>query len=98
MSYKEFSSINSLYDYIQDHKELTARPYLVEIEYSQSNWNRVYSLNERIYQTTTICDFFDSEKHSSLIGGTKSGSEIGVNLSQYNWLVDSVKLYEKPLR
>ena len=99
MSYREFNSINGLYDYIQDHKELTARPYLIEIEYSQSNWNKVYPLNERIYQTTTICDFFDGEKHSSLIGSTKSGSEYMINLSQYNWQVAKITLHDnKPLR
>jgi hypothetical protein len=96
---KEFLSMSKLVNYLEEHKSLLERPYLVEIEYSQSNWNRVYPLNERIYQTTTICDYFDNEKHSSLIGSTKSGSEYMVNLSQYNWQVAKITLHDdKPLR
>lgn len=96
---KEFSSLSFLVDYLEEHSGLLEKPYLIEIEYSQSNWSKVYSLNERIYQTTTICDYFDSDKHSSLIGSTKSGSEYMVNLSQYNWQIAKITLHdEKPLR
>lgn len=72
---KEFLSMSKLVDYLGEHKNLLERPYLIEIEYSQSNWSKMYPLNERIYQTTTICDYFDGDKHSSLIGSTKSGSD-----------------------
>lgn len=96
---KEFSSLSVLVDYLEEHGELLKKPYLIEIEYSQSNWSNIYPLNERIYQTTTICDYFDGDKHSSLIGSTKSGSEYMVNLSQYNWQVAKITLYnDKPLR
>nr|DAT71521.1 MAG TPA: hypothetical protein [Caudoviricetes sp.] len=96
---KEFSSLSKLVDYLEEHRYLLKKPYLIEIEYSKSNWSKVYPLNERIYQTTTICDYFDGEKHSSLIGSTKSGSEYMVNLSQYNWRVAKIILHdEKPLR
>lgn len=96
---KEFSSLSNLMDYLGEHENLLEKPYLIEIEYSQSNWSKVYPLNERIYQTTTICDYFDCDKHSSLIGSTKSGSEYMVNLSQYNWRVAKITLHdEKPLR
>ena len=96
---KEFSSLSSLVDYLGEHGELLERPYLIEIEYSQENWSKMYPLEERVYQTTTICDYFDGDKHSSLIGSTKSGSEYMVNLSQYNWKVANIVLHdEKPLR
>lgn len=96
---KEFASLSQLVDYLGEHKNLLERPYLIEIEYSQSNWSKMYPLNERIYQTTTICDYFDGDKHSSLIGSTKSGSEYMVNLSQYNWQVAKITLHDnKPLR
>lgn len=96
---KEFSSLSALVDYLEEHGELLKKPYLIEIEYSKENWRTEYPLNERIYQTTTICDYFDSEKHSSLIGSTKSGSEYMINLSQYNWQVANIVLHdEKPLR
>lgn len=96
---KEFSSLFSLVDYLEENGELLERPYLIEIEYSQENWSKVYPLEERVYQTTTICDYFDGDKHSSLIGSTKSGSEYMVNLSQYNWKVANIVLHdEKSLR
>lgn len=96
---KEFISMSQLVDYLGEHGELLARPYLIEIEYSQSNWSKVYPLEERVYQTTTICDYFDGDKHSSLIGNTLSGSEYMVNLSQYNWRVAKITLHDdKPLR
>lgn len=96
---KEFLSMSKLVDYLGEHKNLLERPYLIEIEYSQSNWSKMYPLEERIYQTTTICDYFDGDKHSSLIGSTKSGSEYMINLSQYNWQVAKITLHDnKPLR
>lgn len=96
---KEFSSLSMLVDYLAEHDELLKRPYLIEIEYSQENWSKMYPLEERVYQTTTICGYFDSDTHSSLIGSTKSGSEYMVNLSQYNWKVANIVLHdEKPLR
>lgn len=96
---KEFLSMSQLVDYLGEHSELLERPYLIEIEYSQSNWSKVYPLEERVYQTTTICDYFDGDKHSSLIGSTRSGSEYMVNLSQYNWRIAKITLHDdKPLR
>lgn len=94
----QFSSISRLFDYLQDNPHYLDRPYLIEIEYSQKNWKKYYPLDERIYQTTTFADYFECDKHSSLVGSTKSGSEYMVNLSQYNWAVDCVRLYEEPLR
>ena len=35
---KEFLSMSQLVDYLGEHGELLERPYLIEIEYSQSNW------------------------------------------------------------
>jgi hypothetical protein len=96
---KEFLSLSKLVDYLSNNTQLLEKPYLIEIEYSQENWYKVYPLDERIYQTTTITDYFDGDKHSSLFGSTKSGSEYMINLSQYNWKVAKVVLYdEKPLR
>ena len=96
---KEFLSLSMLVDYLEEHQSLLEKPYLIEIEYSKDNWRTEYPLEERIYQTTTICGYFDSDTHSSLIGNTRSGSEVGVNLSLYNWKVANIVLYdEKPLR
>lgn len=96
--YVQFNSISRLYNYLHENPKYLDRPHLVEIEYSKKNWKKHDPLDERIYQTTTIADYFDGDKHSSLVGNTKSGSEYMVNLSQYNWLVDCVRLYEEPLR
>lgn len=35
---KEFLSMSKLVNYLGEHKNLLERPYLIEIEYSQSNW------------------------------------------------------------
>lgn len=35
---KEFSSLSKLVDYLEEHRYLLEKPYLIDIEYSQSNW------------------------------------------------------------
>ena len=59
------------------------------IVYSESNWDKPYSLESRSYQIFNNCPAFVDNKISNRVSGyCLDGSDQGVRLDWYNWKID----------